>query len=581
MERHDGPARASWSRCSTPACASITRTSCRSLPAASCCRATTWSTTRDVANDGSPRDPDASDPGDWITAAEANDTSSPLYGCTTFDSSTGKYSSEDSSWHGTQIAGLIAAITNNGIGMAGVGPNLRVLPVRVLGKCGEGYDSDIIAGMRWAAGLTVPGVPANANRARVINMSFGGEGTCTQAYRDAVAEIIAAGTVLVAAAGNTAGHAVGVPANCEGVIAVAGLRHVGTKVGFSDLGLDIAISAPGGNCVNTASGSPCLYPILTTSNSGTTGPIGSTYTDSYNASIGTSFSAPLVAGTVALMLSAAPSMTPAQVRLVLQATARPFPTSGGDNGDGSPVPQCAVPQYDALGKPIDQYQCYCTVNTCGAGMLDAGAAVLAAATGTPAAGVQASGLWWDLADEESGWGINIAHQGDLLFLTWYTYDASGRPWWLSMTGAKTASSPDIYTGQMIATHGPAFDAMPFDKSRVTRTVVGSGMLRFGDLNTATLHVHRQRHLPGEGDRAVPVRSLADLHVRAAAELRAGDELPGPVVGCRGRGIGLGHQHRASGRHHLRVLVHLRRRWLAAVAVRHRAEGGRRASTAAS
>jgi serine protease len=439
----------------------------------------------DVANDGSPRDPDASDPGDWITAAEANDTSDPLYGCTTFDLSTGKYSSKDSDWHGTQVAGLIAALTNNGIGMAGVGPNLRVLPVRVLGKCGEGYDSDIIAGMRWAAGLTVPGIPANADRARVINMSFGGEGMCTQPYRDAVAEIMAAGTVLVAAAGNTAGHAVGVPANCEGVVAVAGLRHVGTKVGFSDLGLDVALSAPGGNCVNTTFGSPCLYPILTTTNSGSTVPIGATYTDSYNRSIGTSFAAPLVAGTVALMLSAAPWMTPAQVRLVLQATARPFPTSGGDNGDGSPVPQCAVPQYDALGKPIDQYQCYCTVNTCGAGMLDAGAAVLAAATGTPAAGVQASGLWWDLADEESGWGINIAHQGDLLFLTWYTYDASGRPWWLSMTGVKTASSPDIYTGQMIATHGPAFDAMPFDKSRVTRTAVGSGMLRFGDLNTAS------------------------------------------------------------------------------------------------
>jgi len=437
-----------------------------------------------VANDRDARDADASDPGDWITATEANDRGSEFYECTTRDPATGKYGAEDSSWHGTQVTGLIAAIANNGIGMAGVGPSLRVLPVRVLGKCG-GYDSDIIAGMRWAAGLPVPGAPANANRARVINMSLGGEGTCSIAYRDAVAEVMPAGTALVAAAGNSAGHAVGVPANCPGVIAVAALRHVGTKVGFSDLGLDIAIAAPGGNCVNVASGSPCLYPILSTSNSGTTVPGAPSCTDSYHVAVGTSFPVPLVAGTVALMMSAAPSMTPVEARLVLQATARPFPTSGGDNGDGSPVPQCTVPQFDAAGDPVDQYQCYCTVNTCGAGMLDAGAAVAAAATGTPPASVQASGLWWDLADAESGWGINVAHQGDLLFVTWYTYDASGKAWWLSATAAKTTSSPDTFVGELIATRGPAFGAVPFDPARVTRTVVGSVTLRFADLNTAS------------------------------------------------------------------------------------------------
>jgi serine protease len=145
--------------------------------------------------------------------------------------------------------------------MASVGRNVRVMPVRVLGKCG-GFDSDIIAGMRWAAGMTVPGVPANPKRAQVINMSLGGEGACNPAYQDAVAAINAAGTVIVASAGNSAGHAVGVPANCDGIIAVAGLRHVGTQVGFSDLGPEIAISAPGGNCVNITAGSPCLYPIL-------------------------------------------------------------------------------------------------------------------------------------------------------------------------------------------------------------------------------------------------------------------------------------------------------------------------------
>ena len=166
---------------------------------------------------------------------------------------------------------MIAALTNNGLGMASVGRNVRVLPVRALGKC-FGYDSDIIAGMRWAAGLTVPGVPANSTPARVINLSLGADGPCTAAYQAVVNELVAAGTMIVAAAGNSAGHAVGAPANCVGVIAVAGLRHAGTKVGFSDLGPEIAISAPAGNCVNMTAGSPCLYPILTTSNSGATVP---------------------------------------------------------------------------------------------------------------------------------------------------------------------------------------------------------------------------------------------------------------------------------------------------------------------
>ncbi|HWZ70209.1 MAG TPA: S8 family peptidase [Casimicrobiaceae bacterium] len=435
------------------------------------------------ANDGNGRDPDPSDPGDWLTQAEISQRGGPFFQCST--------TPESSSWHGTQTAGLIAALTNNGIGMASVGRNVRVLPVRVLGKCG-GFDSDIIAGMRWAAGMTVPGVPANPNRAQVINMSLGGEGACTAAYQDAVTAINAAGTVIVAAAGNSAGHAVGVPANCDGVIAVAGLRHAGTKVGFSDLGPEIAISAPGGNCVNVTAGSPCLYPILTTSNSGATVPLAPIYTDSFNPSLGTSFSAPLVAGTVALMLSAQPSMTPAQVRLALEATARPFPTTGGDNGDGTAVLQCTPPQFDALGNPVDQLQCYCTIDTCGAGMLDAGAAVLGATTGIAAAGVQAQGLWWNApANSEAGWGISFAHQGSRIFATWFTYDLTGKGWWLSMTADKTGTNPDTYTGQLVETSGPAFSAMPFPPMNspggATATGVGTATLSFSDVNRASFN----------------------------------------------------------------------------------------------
>src|SRR5690349_3091232 len=257
----------------------------------------------DVANDGDGRDADASDPGDYLTLSEVTDPHSFFYQCDT--------AAEDSSWHGTQTSALIGALTGNAIGMAGVARNVRILAVRALGKCG-GFDSDILAAMRWAAGLDVPGTPLNPTPARVLNLSLGAETPCTAAYADAVAAINAVGAIVVASAGNSTGHAAGSPANCTGVIAVAGLRHAGSKVGFSDLGPAISIAAPAGNCVNTAPGSPCLYPMLTAANSGQTKPVsnaagGSIYTDAFNSSVGTSFSAPLVTGTIALMLSADPT----------------------------------------------------------------------------------------------------------------------------------------------------------------------------------------------------------------------------------------------------------------------------------
>ena len=314
------------------------------------------------SNDGDGRDADASDPGDWITAAE--DTSGPYRNC----------GQQDSSWHGTHVAGIVAAATNNGIGMAGLAHGAKVLPVRVLGKCG-GYDSDITAGMLWAAGVDQAGLPGSTTPARVLNLSLGGDGACTAAYQDAVSAVTARGVVVVAAAGNSVGRAVGTPANCPGVIGVAGVRHAGSKVGFSDLGPEIAIAAPGGNCVNIEPGQPCLYPILTTSNSGLRGPAagGSKYTDSFDISVGTSFATPMVAATAALILSARPDLSPAQVKTALQSGARPFPTSGADNGsDPAPVGTCQPPSAQ------EQLQCYCVTGLCGAGMLDADRALAAA-----------------------------------------------------------------------------------------------------------------------------------------------------------------------------------------------------------
>jgi serine protease len=313
-----------------------------------------------IANDGDGRDGDPSDPGDWVTSAEAGTTT--FAGC----------DASPSSWHGTQVAGIVGAATDNGIGMAGTGWNVRVLPVRVLGKC-FGYTSDIVTAIRWAAGIALPGLPVNPNPARVINLSLGSSGACSSEQASAIADANAAGAVVVVAAGNTAGLAANSPSNCPGAIGVAALRHVGTKVGFSDVGPELAIAAPGGNCVNIGAGEPCLYPILTTVDSGATVPVSPTYTDSFEASVGTSFSSPLVAATAALMLSVQPALTPAGVRAALRATARPFPSSGvPDDPTLGPIVACHAPDG------VEQLQCYCTATTCGAGMLDAGAAVRAA-----------------------------------------------------------------------------------------------------------------------------------------------------------------------------------------------------------
>ena len=164
------------------------------------------------------RDADASDPGDAVTQADVDNG---VPGCSPDQIAS-------SSWHGTETAGLIGATTDNSVGIASVGRAVRILPVRVLGKCG-GYDSDIVAGMLWAAGIHVDGVPDNTNAARVINMSLGGAGACdnsnssARVYLDAVAQINAVGGVVVASAGNSAGHSVSIPADCAGVIGVAGL----------------------------------------------------------------------------------------------------------------------------------------------------------------------------------------------------------------------------------------------------------------------------------------------------------------------------------------------------------------------
>ncbi len=379
-------------------------------------------------------DDDPSDPGDWTTAAENSNRDGPFYQCD--PEGRGLAVASRSTWHGTSTASLVGAATDNGIGMAGTAPGVGVLPVRVLGKC-FGSDGDIIAGMRWAAGLAVDGVPRNPHPARVLNLSLGGTGSCNAAYGAAVNEIVAAGVTIVAAAGNSVGGAVGSPANCPGVIGVVALRHAGSKVGFSDMGPEISIAAPGGNCVNLTG--PCLYPILAANDRGSQGPTESGWTDSYGASVGTSFAAPLVSGVAGLLISLRPELTPAEVRAALQAGARPFPTSGADNGadDPTPVPSCT--RIDLAGATG---QCYCTTGLCGAGMLDAGASLaavsgpLARISGVPEAGATVG----QTLTLNSGTSLSLAGRS-IVSWTWtlVSSDAGVVSGFTSATNAATAT----------------------------------------------------------------------------------------------------------------------------------------------
>ena len=320
-----------------------------------------------TANDGDGRDADASDPGDWVTDTEAK---LPFYS----DCSAGS-----SSWHGTRVAGIIGAKTNNSTGIAGLTWGSWILPLRVLGKCG-GYDSDIIAAMRWAAGLTVGSLPVNPYPARIVNLSLGSTGACPASYQTVIDELAARNVLVVASAGNDSGP-VAAPADCKGVVSVVALRHVGTKVGFSNLGANATIGAPGGNCVNTGAGQPCLFSIDTTTNAGSKEPAADTYTDQQNYNVGTSFSAPIVAGVTALMLSVNQNLTVPQLIARLRAGATPYPAAP------SGIPVCHVPTSDT---DLQSSECACTTAACGAGMANAVGALREARRPIAAIAVQGS-----------------------------------------------------------------------------------------------------------------------------------------------------------------------------------------------
>ncbi len=278
-----------------------------------------------TANDGGGRDSDATDPGDASAAGACGSNSQPT----------------NSSWHGTHVAGTIAARTNNGVGVAGVAFDAKIVPVRVLGRCG-GYTSDIADGIIWASGGTVSNAPANANPAKVLNMSLGGSGACSQTSQAAINSARSRGSVIVVAAGNSNTDASNFnPANCAGVVTVAAVNRNGGRASYSNYGNAIDVAAPGGETYPTASNG-----ILSTLNTGTSGP-GS---DSYSYYQGTSMAAPHVAGVAALMLSKTPGLTPDQIEAKLKSSARSFPATCNSCGSG------IVDAAAALGTVIDPPQ---------------------------------------------------------------------------------------------------------------------------------------------------------------------------------------------------------------------------------
>lgn len=316
-----------------------------------------------TANDGNGRDANAADPGNWISTEDSQTTT--FSGC----------SVKNSSWHGTFVAGQIAANTHSDSDVAGADWNVKVLPVRVLGKCG-GFLSDVLDAMLWSAGLDVPGIPSNPTPADVINLSLGSASTCSSFEQTVVDRVNAAGTVVVAAAGN-GGGSVDSPANCSNVLSVGALDRDGSRASYSAIGSGVSLMAPGG----FSNG------LVGLSNSGSTTP-GSA---SLASKTGTSFSAPLVAATAGLMRAINPALTPAQLRSQILNNTASFLSPSAST--------CTANQGSGT--------CNCTTAVCGAGMLDAFAAVSAARASRPVANasVSANGLGTS-GVQESASGLN-------------------------------------------------------------------------------------------------------------------------------------------------------------------------------
>lgn len=284
----------------------------------------------DIANDGNGRDSDPSDPGDAVSRGECGGGYPP--------------SNQSSSWHGTHVAGTVAAVGNNNTGVVGVAYGSKVVPIRALGKCG-GRTSDIADGIIWAAGGNVSGIPTNPNPAQVINLSLGGSGSCDSTSQSAINIANQLGALVVVAAGNSNRNASNAtPANCQNVVTVAATNRSGGRANYSNYGNVVDVAAPGGQQSDGIS-----QGVLSTLNSGNTSPGQPTY-EFYQ---GTSMATPHVAGAAALLYAVDPTLTPSAVEGLLKTTARNFPSSCSGCGAGIVDAAAAVAAVNGDEPPVD------------------------------------------------------------------------------------------------------------------------------------------------------------------------------------------------------------------------------------
>lgn len=260
------------------------------------------------------RVPGGWDVGDWVTANYCTQLGAP------------SHPAEDSSWHGSHVAGTVAQQTNNATGLAGLAHGAKVMPLRVLGSCG-GFGSDISDAIIWAAGGNVPGLPANTNPAEIINMSLGSSGpaACPAIYQSAIDQALSLGSIVVVAAGNSNANAANYTmSSCNNVISIGATGITGAKAGYSNWGTRVDLSAPGGG-----GGADWTGYVVQVINAGTQGPTSSWL---IGGMAGTSMASPHVAAVAAMVQGALVDagrdpLTWEQMRDLLKETARPFPVS--------------------------------------------------------------------------------------------------------------------------------------------------------------------------------------------------------------------------------------------------------------
>jgi serine protease len=283
------------------------------------------------ARDGNGRDADPADNGDWISV----------------DNECGNgWAARASWWHGTWVAGIVGARSNNGKGVAGASSGRgagNIVPVRVFGHCG-GTSSDAADAITWASGGTVAGAPANVYPAPVLNLSFGGVGECPATMQAAIDDAVARGALVVAAAGNGNFDVVGFwPANCNNVLTVGASTVQGGRAWYSNYGAGIDLMAPGG-----AAGG---Y-ITSTSNDGATTPTGEGYSSRIG---GTSAAAPHVSAVAAMVTQAAfgkgVTYSPSALEALLKASTRPMPVACPE-GCGSGLLDAAAALDAVYDKPL-------------------------------------------------------------------------------------------------------------------------------------------------------------------------------------------------------------------------------------